>query len=162
RQPGTDVLHAHHRPRRPHPRARSTDVHRPRLARLAPRLLQSPRRARWPRRPRVGALPMRSPSPTPSATPPSATPGPRTNTANAAIAPQSAIQTPSAVVPSSGAGSRTSVRREAAWTPAFAWIAASAVLFLLAAVVLPFVGATALDWDRVWRREEPDWSILTN
>jgi iron complex transport system permease protein len=57
---------------------------------------------------------------------------------------------------------RTLARRDSAPTSAFAWIGASALLFLLAAVVLPFVGATSLDWDRVWRRQEPDWSILTN
>ena len=28
--------------------------------------------------------------------------------------------------------------------------------------MLPFVGPSALDWGRVWRRQEPDWSILTN
>ena len=28
--------------------------------------------------------------------------------------------------------------------------------------MLPFVGPSALDWGRVWQRQEPDWSILTN
>jgi iron complex transport system permease protein len=46
--------------------------------------------------------------------------------------------------------------------PLVGWIAGSAVLFVLAAVVLPFVGPHALDWNRVWHRQEPDWSILTN
>lgn len=45
---------------------------------------------------------------------------------------------------------------------AFAWIGVSTLLFLTAAVVLPFVGPTALDWGHVWSRQEPDWSILTN
>jgi iron complex transport system permease protein len=43
-----------------------------------------------------------------------------------------------------------------------AWVGASASLFAAAALLLPFVGPSALDWDRVWQRQEPDWSILTN
>jgi len=42
------------------------------------------------------------------------------------------------------------------------WIVGSAGLFLLAAVLLPLVGPHALDWGRIWHRQEPDWSILTN
>src|SRR4051812_45948546 len=43
-----------------------------------------------------------------------------------------------------------------------AWIGGSALLFAAAALLLPFVGPSALDWGRVWQRQEPDWSILTN
>jgi len=42
------------------------------------------------------------------------------------------------------------------------WLGGSALLFVAAALVLPFVGPSALDWSRVWERQEPDWSILTN
>jgi iron complex transport system permease protein len=42
------------------------------------------------------------------------------------------------------------------------WIAASAAVFVAAGLILPFVGPTSLDWQRVAAREEPDWSILTN
>ena len=41
-----------------------------------------------------------------------------------------------------------------------AWIGGSALLFAAAALLLPFVGPSALDWGRVWQRQEPDWSIL--
>ena len=27
---------------------------------------------------------------------------------------------------------------------------------------MPLVGPSALDWDRVWQRQDPDWAILTN
>ena len=40
------------------------------------------------------------------------------------------------------------------------WIAAAALAFCAAAVLLPFLGPSPLDLSRVWRREEPDWSIL--
>jgi iron complex transport system permease protein len=40
------------------------------------------------------------------------------------------------------------------------WIAASALAFCAAAVVLPFFGPSPLDWSRLWTRQEPDWSIL--
>ena len=43
-----------------------------------------------------------------------------------------------------------------------AWLGGSALLFAAAALLLPFVGPSALDWGRVWQRQEPDWSILTN
>ena len=43
-----------------------------------------------------------------------------------------------------------------------AWIGGSALLFAAAALLLPFVGPSALDWARVWQRQDPDWSILTN
>lgn len=33
--------------------------------------------------------------------------------------------------------------------------------FVLAALVLPFIGSTALSMDRLWHHQEPDWSILT-
>ena len=42
------------------------------------------------------------------------------------------------------------------------WVGCSAVLFVVAGLLLPFVGPTALDWTRVSARQEPDWSILTN
>ena len=41
------------------------------------------------------------------------------------------------------------------------WVAVFAVAFGLAALLLPFVGPFALDLGRVWSRQEPDWSILT-
>jgi iron complex transport system permease protein len=40
------------------------------------------------------------------------------------------------------------------------WIGLSALAFVLAAVLLPFVGPSPLDLSRVWAREGPDWSIL--
>ena len=43
-----------------------------------------------------------------------------------------------------------------------AWIGGSALLFAAAALLLPFVGPSTLDWARVWQRQDPDWSILTN
>src|SRR6188472_838836 len=43
-----------------------------------------------------------------------------------------------------------------------AWIGGSALLFAAAALLLPFVGPSTLDWGRVWQRQDPDWSILTN
>jgi iron complex transport system permease protein len=43
-----------------------------------------------------------------------------------------------------------------------AWLGGSALLFAAAAVLLPLAGPSALDWGRVWQRQEPDWSILTN
>jgi iron complex transport system permease protein len=42
------------------------------------------------------------------------------------------------------------------------WLAGSVGLFLAAAIVLPLVGPSPLDWDRVWQRQDPDWAILTN
>jgi iron complex transport system permease protein len=42
------------------------------------------------------------------------------------------------------------------------WIVGSALLFLIAALVLPLVGPRPLDWQHVWHRQDPDWSILTN
>ena len=42
------------------------------------------------------------------------------------------------------------------------WIGLAVLLFAAAACVLPFVGPTTLDMGRVWNRQEPDWSILTN
>jgi iron complex transport system permease protein len=44
----------------------------------------------------------------------------------------------------------------------FTWIGISTLLFLTAAVALPFVGPTALDWSHVWNRQDPDWSVLTS
>jgi iron complex transport system permease protein len=41
-------------------------------------------------------------------------------------------------------------------------VVVSALLFAVAAIMLPFVGPSALDWHHVWRRQDPDWSILTN
>jgi iron complex transport system permease protein len=42
------------------------------------------------------------------------------------------------------------------------WVGGSGLLFAAAAVLLPLLGPTALDWGRIWQRQEPDWSILTN
>ena len=39
-------------------------------------------------------------------------------------------------------------------------MAAFAAAFVMAGLVLPFVGPFALDLGRVWQRQEPDWSIL--
>jgi ABC-type Fe3+-siderophore transport system permease subunit len=39
-------------------------------------------------------------------------------------------------------------------------VAVFAAAFCLATLVLPFVGPFGLGLDRVWRRQEPDWSIL--
>lgn len=41
------------------------------------------------------------------------------------------------------------------------WIGLSLVVFVTAAVVLPFVGPTTLDFANVWTQQEPDWSIVT-
>jgi iron complex transport system permease protein len=46
--------------------------------------------------------------------------------------------------------------------PVAKWIGGSAALFVGAALALPLVGPTALDWQHVWARQDPDWSILTN
>jgi iron complex transport system permease protein len=40
------------------------------------------------------------------------------------------------------------------------WIAAAALAFCAAAVLLPFLGPSPLDLSRVWARQEPDWSIF--
>jgi iron complex transport system permease protein len=40
------------------------------------------------------------------------------------------------------------------------WIAGSALVFLLGALLLPLVGPAPLDFGKVFAREEPDWSIL--
>jgi iron complex transport system permease protein len=40
------------------------------------------------------------------------------------------------------------------------WIAAAALAFCAAAVLLPFFGPSPLDLSRVWMRQEPDWSIF--
>lgn len=42
------------------------------------------------------------------------------------------------------------------------WVGLSALVFLVAILMLPFFGPTTLDFERVWNRQEPDWSILTN
>jgi iron complex transport system permease protein len=42
------------------------------------------------------------------------------------------------------------------------WIGVSFLAFVVAGVLLPFVGPSALDWSNVWRRQDPDWSILTD
>ncbi len=47
-------------------------------------------------------------------------------------------------------------------TSATAWIGGSAGLFVLAAIVLPFVGPSTLDWGLVLHRQDPDWSILVD
>ena len=41
------------------------------------------------------------------------------------------------------------------------WLGGSAVLFVVAATLLPFIGPSQLDLSAVWNRQEPDWSILT-
>jgi iron complex transport system permease protein len=40
------------------------------------------------------------------------------------------------------------------------WVAASALAFCAAAMLLPFLGPSPLDLSRVWMRQEPDWSIF--
>lgn len=40
------------------------------------------------------------------------------------------------------------------------WVVAAAVVFALAAVLLPFVGPSPLDLSMLARREDPDWSIF--
>jgi iron complex transport system permease protein len=40
------------------------------------------------------------------------------------------------------------------------WIAGAAVSFAAAALLLPFVGPSAIDFERLWSRQEPDWSIF--
>lgn len=47
-------------------------------------------------------------------------------------------------------------------TPAASWVGTSAAVFVVAACVLPFVGPSTLDWTLVWRRQDPDWSILVD
>jgi iron complex transport system permease protein len=42
------------------------------------------------------------------------------------------------------------------------WVLGSAVLFAIAAVLLPLVGPAPLDMRRVWAHEEPDWSIFVH
>jgi iron complex transport system permease protein len=42
------------------------------------------------------------------------------------------------------------------------WCGGSCLLFVLAAVVLPLVGPTTLDWARLWHHQEPEWSIVTH
>jgi iron complex transport system permease protein len=42
------------------------------------------------------------------------------------------------------------------------WIAVSIVVFVAGAVLLPFVGPTAIDLHSVWLRQDPDWSILSS
>ena len=40
------------------------------------------------------------------------------------------------------------------------WMAAAALSFVAAAMLLPFFGPSPLDLSRVWARQEPDWSIF--
>jgi iron complex transport system permease protein len=40
------------------------------------------------------------------------------------------------------------------------WVAGSAALFVAATVLLPLAGPAPLDFDRVWARADPDWTIL--
>jgi iron complex transport system permease protein len=42
------------------------------------------------------------------------------------------------------------------------WVAGSAALFCLAAVLLPLAGPASLDFAAVWARGEPDWTILVH
>lgn len=41
-----------------------------------------------------------------------------------------------------------------------AWMVTSASVFVGAAIVLPFIGPSALDLVAVWKRQDPDWSIF--
>src|SRR5262245_47895516 len=43
-----------------------------------------------------------------------------------------------------------------------AWLGGSALVFVVAGLLLPFVGPSTLDWNRVWHRQDPDWSILVD
>jgi iron complex transport system permease protein len=43
-----------------------------------------------------------------------------------------------------------------------AWLTMTMGLFVTAAIVLPLVGPSALDWGRLWRGQDPDWSIVTH
>lgn len=47
-------------------------------------------------------------------------------------------------------------------TSAASWLGGSAALFVLAGVLLPFVGPSTLDWGLVVQRQDPDWSILVD
>jgi iron complex transport system permease protein len=40
------------------------------------------------------------------------------------------------------------------------WLMGSAIVFAIAAIALPFAGPSPLNWAAVWRRQDPDWSIL--
>ena len=40
------------------------------------------------------------------------------------------------------------------------WVAGSAAVFCAAAILLPLVGPSPLDFERVWARADPDWTIL--
>ena len=40
------------------------------------------------------------------------------------------------------------------------WTVISASVFIGAAIVLPFIGPSALDLIAVWQRQDPDWSIF--
>jgi iron complex transport system permease protein len=40
------------------------------------------------------------------------------------------------------------------------WVAGSAAAFCAAAILLPLVGPSPLDFERVWARADPDWTIL--
>ena len=40
------------------------------------------------------------------------------------------------------------------------WVAGSAAAFCAAAILLPLVGPSPLDFGRVWARADPDWTIL--
>ena len=40
------------------------------------------------------------------------------------------------------------------------WIAGAAACFAAAALLLPFVGPAPIEFDRLWARQEPDWSIF--
>jgi len=42
------------------------------------------------------------------------------------------------------------------------WIIGSALVFVVAALLLPLAGPAPLDLGRVWTRQEPDWSILVH
>jgi iron complex transport system permease protein len=50
--------------------------------------------------------------------------------------------------------------REGGSYPTTRWIAAAAIAFLAAALLLPFVGPAPIDFERLWTRQEPDWSIF--
>jgi iron complex transport system permease protein len=71
------------------------------------------------------------------------------------------IANPDSLVRSVERGRRASVANgNAAELRARRWIAASALTFLAAALLLPFFGPAPLDLSRVWARQEPDWTIF--
>jgi ABC-type Fe3+-siderophore transport system permease subunit len=60
------------------------------------------------------------------------------------------------------AGATRSDRRVAFGPGPSRWVVIFALAFILAMIVLPFVGPFGLSLDRVRQRQEPDWSILVH